>query len=90
MSVKDTLGDGQVLQDLVLQRCAEPFGFFDPVILGGSFELGERTNVQNHEEAQHLFGPQAGHGQHFENAGFLSKRTSPWMAEGAAARLARE
>ena len=42
------------------------------------------------EEAQHLFGPQAGHGQHFENAGFLSKRTSPWMAEGAAARLARE
>jgi hypothetical protein len=52
--------------------------------------LGERTNVQNLEEAQHLFGPQAGHGQHFENAGFLSKRTSPWMAEGAAARLARE
>ena len=39
--------DGQVLQDLGLQRSAEPLGLPDPVVLGGGLELGERGDAQD-------------------------------------------
>lgn len=38
--------DGQVLQDLGLQRSAEPLGLPDPVVPGGGLELGEQGDAK--------------------------------------------
>ena len=39
------LGDGQVLQDLGLQRRAQSLGLSDPVLLGRRLEFRERSDA---------------------------------------------
>ena len=60
--------DGQVLQDLGLQRSAESFGLLDAVVLGGGLQLRERGDAEILVETQHLLGAEAGHGEHLEHA----------------------
>ena len=64
--------DGQVLQDLGLQRGAETFGLLDTVVLGGGLQLGERGDTEILVKPQHLLGAEAGNGEHLEHAlGYL-------------------
>ena len=60
--------DGQVLQDLGLQRSAEPLGLPDPVVLGGGLELGERGDAQILVEPQRLVRTEPGHAQDLQHA----------------------
>ena len=62
------LSDGQVLQDLCLQRSAEPLGLPDPVVLGGGLELGERGDAQILVEPQRLVRTEPGHAQELQHA----------------------
>src|SRR3954453_773162 len=58
--------DGQVLQDLGLQRSAEALGLLDTVVPGGGLQLGERGDAEILVEPQHLLGAEAGNGEHLE------------------------
>jgi hypothetical protein len=61
------LGDGQVLQNLALQRRAKPLRLLDAIFLGGGFQFCQRRDAQILVEPEHFLRPEARHSQHLEH-----------------------
>jgi hypothetical protein len=60
--------DGQILQDLGLQRGAKTLRLLDAVVLGGGLEFGKAGDAELLMKPEHLLGSQARHRQHLQDA----------------------
>ena len=73
--------DGEVLQNLRLQRAAQPFHALETVLARGLLQFCERDDPQLFVELEDLVRPQARYGEHLKDSGrdFLAHRFKAGM-----------
>src|SRR3954462_15587059 len=80
-----TARDCEASENLCLQGTSKSLRALDAVLARGLFQIGERGDTERGIKLEHLVGPQARHGEHFQDTGrdFRAHRLQAWMRAGA-------
>src|SRR4051794_20551623 len=80
-----TRRDRKASENLCLQGISKSLRALDAVLARGLFQIGERGDTERVIKLEHLVGPQARHGEHFQDTGrdFRAHSLQAWMRVGA-------